>query len=42
MKNSNEQKDLIILKKGLYLIKQLDTDEAKEILQNLIDSELDF
>ena len=36
---SKEQRDLISFKKALYLMKQLDTDEAKEILQNLIDSE---
>ena len=36
---SKEQRDLISFKKALYLMKQLDTDEAKEILQKLIDSE---
>ena len=39
MNYSKEQKDLISFKKALYLMKQLDTDEAKEILQKLIDSE---
>ena len=36
-KFSEDQKDLIIFKKGLYLIKELKIQEGKKILQDLID-----
>ena len=39
---SNEQKDLIIFKKALYLIKLNENDDAKELLNNLINKNSNF
>ena len=37
MKNSNEQKDLIILKKGLYLINSSKEIEGIQLLKSLVE-----
>ena len=39
---STESKNLLMLKKALYLIRNSEHSEGKEILQNLIDSESNF
>ena len=39
---SDEQKDLIIFKKALYLININENDNAKELLNNLIDKNSNF
>ena len=38
MNISNEQRDLVILKKGLYLLKYSNSDEGEKLLKSLIDS----
>ena len=37
MNNSSQQKDLIILKKGLYLINNLKEKEGIQLLKNLVE-----
>lgn len=39
---SSEQKNLLILKKALYLLKNSDIEEGKKLLKNLSDSEPQF
>ena len=41
-KSSNEQTDLIILKKALYLIKSASPQEGKQLLKNLIEKDSKF
>jgi len=41
-KSSNEQTDLIILKKALYLIKNASPQEGKQLLKNLIEKDSKF
>ena len=38
MNISKEQRDLVILKKGLYLLKYSNSDEGEKLLKSLIDS----